>query len=274
VEIGNTRYELVADDLTSIALINGYFAAYPGRPAQIAARPINDTGQMLSIEYDRFSRPLRDGPPATGQPLQPPYWTAPMPYKILRQPTKTNDPPYQFPEGTAIDLRASGFGRENYFQYSQVAANVTYVDNADPVYVMFTPEGRVERVSYYQNLGTAKTLVNESVVDNIFLLVGKRENIPAPALASDVSLSSLQWGQLTSDEQRREKKEPINWLLGQSRWIVIGSQSGRVVSVENAFVDPAAVIAKYSTLSGEPLRSAQILAAREFTADMANLGGR
>ena len=37
-------------------------------------------------------------------------WTQPLRYKILRRPTRTSDEPYQLPEGTAIDLRASGIG--------------------------------------------------------------------------------------------------------------------------------------------------------------------
>jgi hypothetical protein len=70
----------------------------------------------------------------------------------------------------------------------------------------------------------------------------------------------------------RELKAPINWLSGTSRWIVIGSQSGRIVSVENAFVDlpPIAV----SATSFDDKRNEQILAAREFTREMSQLGGR
>ncbi len=38
-------------------------------------------------------------------------------------------------------------------------------------------------------------------------------------------------------EEQDKLREPINWLNGSSRWVVIGSQSGRVVTVENAHVD-------------------------------------
>jgi hypothetical protein len=140
---------------------------------------------------------------------------------------------------------------------------------------MFAPEGRVERLAFNENVlpSTLEVPFNAPVVDNVYLLLGKRENIP-PAVASDATLNAAQWNALTTDEQRIEKKEPINWLLGQSRWIVIGSQSGRVVSIENAAVDPAAVLSLTGTFTLEQRRSQQILAAREFTYEMANVGGR
>jgi hypothetical protein len=252
-------------------------------PTAIAI-PINNSGQLIDIQYDHRGLPLKDGPPATGS-FQAPYWTAPQPYKILRQPTKTSDPPYQMPEGTAIDLRASGFGKQYFFQKPSATPNPdddpTAVENIDPVYIMFTPEGRVDRVWYNPNVVTYGTTpvstnrdkFNESLVDNVFLMVGKRENIPAPAIDTDITLKPALWSALATDQQRLEKKEPINWLVGESRWVVIGSQSGRVVSIENAAVDPAAYFAALGA-DLEAGRSRQILAAREFTSDMANMGGR
>jgi hypothetical protein len=54
---------------------------------------------------------------------------------------------------------------------------------------------------------------------------------------------------------------------------VIGSQSGRVVTVENAAVnlDQMAVL---TTSDPEVKRNHQIRAAREFTREMSQLGGR
>ena len=82
---------------------------------------------------------------------------------------------------------------------------------------------------------------------------GGRQRVPAgrPAgkhrrrrrSARDPTLNSSDWTTATTDEAAaRASKKPINWLSGESRWIVIGSQSGRVVTIENAFVDPLAVI--------------------------------
>jgi hypothetical protein len=78
------------------------------------------------------------------------------------------------------------------------------------------------------------------------------------------------------DELLREMKEPINWLNGSSRWLVIGSQSGRIVTIENAAVDPADLLYPQpaGTPSSEEMRNRQILAAREFTREMSQLGGR
>ncbi len=108
-----------------------------------------------------------------------PYWTNASPYKILRQPTLTSDEPYQMPEGTAIDLRASGVGADNYFYVPKVH------DNDQNILVLFTPEGRVARVTY--SMGPPDKVENDqagdqfdqAVVDNVYLLVGRRDRIEA-----------------------------------------------------------------------------------------------
>src|SRR5262249_49925773 len=109
------------------------------RPVQIMARPVNDSGQQINPRYDNNGSELTTKSPA-------PYWTLPATYKVLRQPTPMADEPYQLPEGTAIDLRASGVGSETFF-YDPAPSNPDEnVDNADGVLVMFAPEGRVSRV--------------------------------------------------------------------------------------------------------------------------------
>ena len=82
------------------------------------------------------------------------------------------------------------------------------------------------------------TPFDESVTDNLFLLVGRRENAPPPAVGNDPTLDSRKLTGKT-EQQMQEMKEAVNWLRGESRWIVIGSQSGRVVTTENAFVESA-----------------------------------
>jgi hypothetical protein len=128
---------------------------------------------------------------------------------------------------------------------------------------------------------TAKASFDQPIVDNVFLLIGKRENCPPPDVGSDKTLDSSQLPAPSAANRETllaDMKKPVNWLRGESRWIVIGSQSGRVVTVENAFVDPLAVIndPKNSTAppSSELLRNAQIRAAREFIKEMKQLGGR
>lgn len=296
IEIGDTRYVLKLGDQRLPAKNETDNFVPPGNkvrtpsPAQITeivVEPINNTGQLVNTEYDDAGNRLVDGPPALNQASRKFFWTPPMPYKILRKPTITSDPPYQLPQGTAIDLRASGFGTKRFFQkpaYPNIS-DAEAVDNNEPVIIMFTPEGRVEKVNFDPNVysasfvpQTSRPAFAESVVDNVYLLIGKRENIPGPGVATDATLSTSQWSPLTTDEQRLEKKNAINWLNGESRWVVVGSQSGRVVSVENAAVDPLVVINDTTPpippQSSEPMRTRQILKAREFTSEMANVGGR
>jgi type II secretory pathway pseudopilin PulG len=282
IEVGGTRYELLpetGDNMTEIALDpdlnNGYFKEKNANVPIILARPVNDSGQQLNVKYDD------DGFEVGVQVQQArPYWTSAMPYRILRQATPTSDEPYQLPEGVAIDLRASGVGTDDYFFWP--GEN----DNSLGVIIMFTPEGRVSRVQFSQYPitpaigGTEANAFDEPVTENIYLLLGKRENIPAPQAATDITLST-DFGTLNTEEKRAEAKAGINWLLGDSHWIVIGSQSGRVATIENAAVDPLAVINKYTprnttlyTQNSEAMRCAQILEAREFTREASQLGGR
>jgi len=273
LEAGGTRLQLLPleDEFTYLtADDNGYYASRDGIQSRaavtIACRPINDSGQQIDVRYDNAGREL-------GTTAAPPYWTRPMPYKILRQPTLASDEPYQLPEGTAIDLRASGLGADDYFYVPGLH------DNNDPVIVMFSPEGQVSRLRYNQ-WPYVDDIFDQPVSDSLFLLVGKRENVP-PDVSSDPTLRRSDLQRATTDTQRQELKRTINWLRGESRWVVIGSQSGRIVTVENAFVDPLAIIDTYASggpgalaESSEHLRNAQILAAREFTRDMRQLGGR
>jgi hypothetical protein len=84
----------------------------------------------------------------------------------------------------------------------------------------------------------------------------------------------------TTDEQKAKLKEPLNWLSGDSRWVVIGSQSGRVATIENANIDLADVLStppmpvNTATAGTEAMRTGQIIEAREFTHEMKQQGGR
>ncbi len=284
IEINGTRFELLADysagDLVHITSdANGYFKQLgTNRPAVILAQPLNDSGQQVNPRYDDTGIEIGSLPGSSKPPA--PYWCRSAPYKILRQPTSTSDEPYQLPEGTAIDLRASGVGAGDYFYVPGLN------DNSEGVIIMFAPEGRVARVSFSQlplDQIQSSDVFDKPVVDNVYLLVGRRENIPAPDATSktlDPTLNSGELSKATTDEQRAKLRQPINWLLGTSRWIVIGSQSGRIATIENAFVDLAGVLASpqppfdMASESTEQMRAAQILAAREFTREMKQLGGR
>jgi hypothetical protein len=187
------------------------------------------------------------------------------------------------PDGTAIDLRASGIGQDEFFYVPGVR------DNAEGILIMFAPEGRVSRVTFSKLPPDGKegfvTRFDETVTDNLFLLVGRREIAPPPSVANDKSLSTAPGnlpavGAPGAEQVLQEIKNSVNWLRSESRWIAIGSQSGRVVTVENAFVDPRSVISKYSVSptsyaeSTEEMRNGQILDSREFAREMTQIGGR
>jgi len=280
IEINGTRFELLYDiqSAGNVTLdSNGYY--YYGFSnsriaAKIVARPLNDSGQQINPRYDDDGNEIGSKAP----PVTAPYWTHPAPYKVLRQPTPASDPPYQLPEGTAIDLRASGVGIGDYFYVPGVN------DNDEGILIMFAPEGRVARVSFSQLPLNTKLEENEvydqPVVDNVFLLLGRRENIPPIDVKADKTLDKSAIKSAVTDEQRARLRQPLNWMLGTSKWIVIGSQSGRIATIENAFVDFGALYDQYTNApyklspASEELRNQQILAAREYTREMAQTGGR
>jgi len=290
IEIDGTRYEMILPTLiqSNVRVDNdGFYEVInfaEGRSYVIEARPINDTGQMLNVEFDRRGRRMRDLGPNPSPVPDAPFWTNPAPYKILRQPTPTSAEPFQMPEGTAIDLRASGQSIEiqgadaTGFFYNPDSPTDP-VNNADTIVIMFTPEGAVERVRFNEKNGgtaVADEIFDGRTVSNLYLLVGRRENAPPPLTSSGTD-KTLDPGKYsgsppTTEQQKQDYKETVNWLRGESRWIVIGSQSGRVVTVENAFVDPP----QFFPIS-EPLdvvRARQIDASREFAREMMQVGGR
>lgn len=288
IEVNGTQFELVNDigANTNISVGNdpnnvNYFGppTNTNAPPQILAVPLNDSGQQINPKYDNKGNEI-------GSKSVSPYWTNPAPYKILRQAVIASDEPYQLPEGTAIDLRASGIGTDTYFYVPG------FNDNAEQIQIMFTPEGRVSRVTFNQKpLTNADNSIDQnewfdqSVVDNVFLLVGRRDRIPAPGVTAsssphDSTQVSSEVGAATTDEQIAKLKEPLNWLSGNSRWVVIGSQSGRVATIENANVDLATVLSTppkpvdTATAGSEAMRTGQIIEAREFTHEMKQQGGR
>ena len=289
IEISGTQYELLSDE-TDAAVVrkldssNTFFSSdtgkYNGDPdnaTTIVARPINDTGQMISFEHDNRGRST-DELAGIVPAAETPFWTYPASYKILRQPMPTAAEPYQMPEGTAIDLRASGVGNDDYFYVPNIR------DNADTIVILFAPEGSVSRVSYsvlppdpFEDPTVTK--FDQPVTDNVFLLVGRRDIIPAPALLQDKTLASSTLPAPAApnrDQLMEELRDPVNWLRGESRWIAIGPQSGRVVTTENAAVDPLVIINKFVpplSESSNVLRNEQIKAAREFARQMSQMGG-
>lgn len=265
IEINGTRFELRSEQLPNIAIDqNGYFQSLNNsRPPQILARPVNDSGQQINTKYDDNGSEI-----GTVTSANRPYWTGPAPYKVWRQPTAAADEPYQLPEGTAIDLRASGVGRDNYFYVPGL-----HDASDDGILIMFAPEGRVSRVSFSQAPDNP-TPFDGPIVDNVYLLIGNRANVPAPDYVKDGTLdpSTFSASPPKTDEELQKMRATVNWLNGNSRWIAIGPQTGRIATIENAVVDLAPIA--NSGASYEQMRTDQILSAREFTREMGQLGGR
>jgi type II secretory pathway pseudopilin PulG len=285
VEIGGTRFELLAvtmdpGNYTEIKVdaLRYFEELNQINVPTILARPLNDCGQQIIVQYDDRGQELAKRTAAVDGRANLPFWTAAMPYRILRQPMPTSDEPYQLPEGTVIDLRASGVGDTEFFYWPSNGAMPVppqTVDNNRHVTIMFTPEGRVERTHYYLGPNTAPVLSSEPVVENLYLLVGP--NVPAPPPAdADPTLKSADWSAAVTDEEKQRLREPINWLRGDSRWVVIGAATGRVATIENTFVDPESLfgIGTFATMPEEDKRSMQILAARQLTREMTQMGGR
>jgi len=86
----------------------------------------------------------------------------PVPFEIHRQPTKSFADPLQLPAGAVIDLEASG-----------TADHFIGRGSRDPVYILFSPNGSVDRVYHGGHIHHA--------TEPIFLLIGKREKVPAVA---------------------------------------------------------------------------------------------
>lgn len=286
----------------------GYFTAEslaPGAMPTIAIEPVDASSGEFAFSYWADNNRghlvnVADAAPADGNI---PFWTVPLKYRILRRPVASSSPPHQLPEGTAIDLRASGFADRLFYQ-ADVQENQPAIDgrnnyasgyeaaisNPSPVLIMFSPEGTVSDVTFNvgqpPNDGADSTddggsqdnddnFITDTVSSNLFLLVGLRENIPADPTIDFGTFSG------TSDELQ-EQKAKINWLNGSSRWVMIGGQTGTVVTVENATFDPqAGVAAAHSELPtprpalARPLRyNLEISLAREFAAQMSRVGGR
>ncbi|WP_425400872.1 pilus assembly FimT family protein [Aeoliella sp.] len=291
VELKGTQYRiLLGPDTSNMAIdpVNGYLGGNAGNLSQVVrlnAVPVNNTGQVIEPEYagdgSRLTSAALRAAVASNNTGNGPFWTEPAPYKIHRQPVPTSADPFQLPEGAAIDLEASGIVGAVPFHYSDgddVSAPVLYetITNA-PVYILFSPEGNVERVQYERvqvvdnNGSRASVPVIGIPSANVALLVGRRELIPA-----DTSLDLVSG----TETEREAEKAKLNWLNLESRWVTIGTQSGSIVTTENAFVTPTVPTVDYDrngTVDAAPdsldTRMGQIQAAQEFAREMRRTTG-
>jgi len=164
------------------------------------------------------------------------------PYKIYRQPVKSHATPLQLPAGTVLDLDWSGFGNTS-FSPIDFDTNTPGIQDW-PVTVMFSPNGEMYQVFHsYLDVTTPKYGPTK-VTDPIYLLVGKRERVPA-SLAQD---GKANWQDLTN------------------LWVAINPQTGLVTTTENSAVP--------SSLPPPPAPQDPLYYARTFARQAQSMGGR
>jgi hypothetical protein len=129
----------------------------------------------------------------------------------------------QLPAATVVDLTYSGFGATEAL--------------ANDMTVLFAPNGSVQSVY----IGGASTPVTEP----IFLLVGKRERVPAPA-AYDVN----------------NPDTFANWQDLNNLWVVINPQTGLVTT------------GQLGTAVDSTFTAAARIASRLLAADSQGMGGK
>ncbi len=156
-------------------------------------------GNPLTLQID-VSQGLQLPWPKSGQSRP-----ALVPYKIFRSPMKSYAAPLQLPGTAVIDLQFSGtdillptFPQEN-------------AEDSSPIYIMFAPSGALDRVYCWSQQQGA--FVPIEVTEPIYLLVGRRDLVPAPAAGGD----------------------PLpNYQDMRNFWVTINPQTGLVTTVEVA----------------------------------------
>lgn len=164
-------------------------------------------------------------------------WSAPMPFEIFRQPVTSAATPLQLPAGAVIDLEYSG--SEDHSIGAGTGA---------PVYIMFSPNGSLERVYHRGHHHSDMHLATEP----LFLLIGKRERVGAGPLGAAPT-----------------EEELPNWIDPTNLWVTLNPQTGLVTTTENFPVEPASV-----DWTQPDTWSPHIKAARQFAREAQSMGGR
>lgn len=195
---------------------------------------------------------LKSDPPKTSR--IPPY-PGPVPFSILRRPSATIAAPLHLPEGTVVDLSASGLNDLNLNPMTQKTTAPTICaffgsssgSGQDPVTILFSPNGSVERC-YYQG-------ASEAPSGPMYLLIGRESQVAI--------------GTPTSEDVPDDEKP--NWQLPDSLWIALLPQSG-LVSVAESAVPTNWYEAQ--TKPKKPDLEVGIDEARSFAKQSQSMGGR
>lgn len=208
----------------------------------------------LAIKYDANGNPV-----SASSPYDRPFWTEASPYKILRQPVPAGGEPLEMPGSVALDLQASAFTNgARLFQPTQAAYNAStgeFAPISSPVMVLFSPQGNIDRVIF--GTDSAGLLTSSSVTSTLALCLGRRELIPPKQTerAANLTTASVNGPPLRYDEpinlnldiaqagisetEAKAVMDQYNWLNLDSRWVLIGGQSGAVSTIATSGVYPS-----------------------------------
>ena len=149
-------------------------------------------------------------------------WSAPVSFKILRQPVRTIAQPLTLPVGTTVDLGCSGTDSKPRL-FDTGKGDVT---------IMFSPNGSVGRIYWDSHDFNKVTMIfefdphNADAIEPIYLLIGWRDLIE--------NVSKLEDPSGNIDEENIS-----NWQNLSNLWIALSSQSGLVTTAELASPDKA-----------------------------------
>jgi hypothetical protein len=155
---------------------------YQGPMYEIVQR----TADSLTLQIDLSQGQRLPWPKAPAQ-------SAPVAYQITRQPSKSAVSSLQLPARTIIDLEFSGTDSHS------IGAQTN-----SRVYIMFSPNGSLERVYHDGHV--------HSGAEPIFLLVGKQERVPAGTAEDSLT----------------------NWQDLKNLWVTLNPQTGLITTMEVA----------------------------------------
>ncbi len=183
-----------------------------------------------------------NGGPGCVSPWPPTGTSAPVSFKILRQPVRTIAQPLTLPVETTVDLRCSGTDQNAaLFGYGQ-----------DDVIIMFSPNGSVGRY-YYDNVDGNQV---KDATEPIYLLIGWRDLIE--------NVSSFEDPSADIDEE-----EISNWQTLSNLWIAISPQTGLITTAELANID-----IEIDKITGEESLGQAIMETRKYARRAQSKGGR
>ncbi len=294
LEVHGQRYTLL-DNPGALQAVGGYFppsSAEPGGLMTLLATPEGtppsqpvDLLPALPAVYDAQGYKMGDTPVLSGSPAAP-FWTAPTPYRISRQPVPAGGEPLEMPAGVAVDLQSSVFTNgTRLYRPSQApydSSTNEFLPLSAPVTVLFSPQGNIDRVFYGTPSATGE-LISSSVTSTLALNVGRRELIPpkpterAAALSGtqkfdepfNIKLDVIDPG--LSETDAKKLMDQYNWLNLDSRWVLVGGQSGSVSTISNSAVFPDPRIYQTAT---DGMVANQLAAAIDNASSRTTAGGR